>query len=557
MLLINKPFMLLILSSMCIFGIAALGVNLVSGYAGQISIGHASFMLIGAYTSSLMSIKLGSPFIVNAAVGMVIAAILGLVIGLPALRLKGFYLAIATMAFGIAVEQFVSAVDFFGGPLGVKNIPAFFESEFTVYLWNLGFFLTISYLVSIVINSPMGIRYKMVRDSEMAASAYGIRPSSVKLNSFMVSAAICSVAGSLYAHTIGYINPMDFGLFQSVYLLAAVIIGGMATITGGFLGVVIIYGMPFLFSRSQFPMTLIIGPILIIFVLFVPRGIDYGIRSLYGKYLQRPYIWIIRLFLRAKGPEGKFAEVQGKKIHYVETGEGPPVILIHGNLACFKWFYRVRDLPGFKTYAVDLVNHGRSEWTPEVSIDLYAEYIKGFMDSMGIERATVVGHSLGGTVGMALALKYPDRVERLLLLASGPPGGIRVAEEMYPVYERLKTDRNLLMQFMESVAPTFKDKWGLSRLADYSYLQNPLVFTENPRAVERGDLTRTPSKYNGPVLFIRGKRDIAISREMAVKTVKFFGGKARLKEFDYFGHSLVLEDPECFKREFLEFVERG
>ena len=105
----------------------------------------ASFMLIGAYTTALMTVKLHTPFVLNLLAGMTISGIMGLIIGLPALRLKGFYLAIATMAFGIAVEQFVSAVDFFGGPLGIKNIPRFFPSEFSVYLLNLGFFLFLSF----------------------------------------------------------------------------------------------------------------------------------------------------------------------------------------------------------------------------------------------------------------------------------------------------------------------------------------------------------------------------------------------------------------------------
>jgi branched-chain amino acid transport system permease protein len=554
LLFIQKPFVLLILSTVYIYGIAALGLNIVSGYTGQISIGHASFMLIGAYTTALLSLKLHTPFVLNLFVGMVFSGILGLCIGLPALRLRGFYLAIATMAFGIAVEQFVSAVDFFGGPLGIKGIPRFFPSEFSVYLLNLGFLIVLSYLVNLIIRSPAGIKYRMVRDSEMAAAAYGIKTSTVKLNSFVVSAVICGIAGSLYAHTFGYINPLDFGLMNSVYLFAAIIIGGMASITGGLLGVVIIYGLPFLFSRSVIPMNLIIGPLLIIFVLFAPHGIVYSIKNLYSKYFQRPYIWLVRAILRARRPEGKLIDVNGKTIHYVQNGDGKPVIMIHGNLACYKWYCKVWDLRGYRTYAIDLINHGRSAWTDEVSIDIYADYVLGFMDAMGIRSAIVVGHSLGGLVGMSLAFRNPDRVEKLILVAAGPPDGIAVPEERYPVYKRLKSDRLLLRQYMELVVPTLNDGWLLSRLINYTYLQNPMLFTANPREVEKVDLTPIAADYRSPVLFMLGEKDTVISREMAERTLNAIGGAGDLKLYDHIGHSPIIEDPECFKRAFYEFV---
>ena len=111
----SKSYVLLILSTIMIFGIAALGLNLLSGYAGQLSIGHGSFMAVGAYTTAMLSATLHLPFYVNLVAAVILSAILGLIIGLPALRLKGFYLAIATMAFGVAVEQLFAAGDFFGG----------------------------------------------------------------------------------------------------------------------------------------------------------------------------------------------------------------------------------------------------------------------------------------------------------------------------------------------------------------------------------------------------------------------------------------------------------
>ena len=247
----DKPFILLIISTIAIMGIAALGLNVLSGYAGQVSIGHAAFMLIGAYTSALLSIHLHTPFVVNVVVGALFSAIFSLIFGVPALRLAGFYLAIATLAMMEALVQFTYASEFLGAAQGIKNIPRLFKSELAVYALNVIALIGISYLINLMIKSPVGAKFKMLRDSEMASSAYGVNVSVTKIQAFVVSAVLCSVAGSLYAHTIGYIGPEDFGLFPSVMLLAMILIGGVSSISGGFIGAIIITGLPFFFSRCK------------------------------------------------------------------------------------------------------------------------------------------------------------------------------------------------------------------------------------------------------------------------------------------------------------------
>ena len=146
LLFISESFMLMIFSSIVIFGIAALGLNILNGYTGQVSIGHGAFVAVGAYASSYMSINFHTPFILNILVVIAFAGLLGFIIGLPALRLKGFYLAIATMAFGVAVQQLFAAIHIFGGHGGMYGIPRLIKSEFGMYLFNLGFFILMYFM---------------------------------------------------------------------------------------------------------------------------------------------------------------------------------------------------------------------------------------------------------------------------------------------------------------------------------------------------------------------------------------------------------------------------
>nr|WP_273542604.1 branched-chain amino acid ABC transporter permease [Petrotoga sp. 8T1HF07.NaAc.6.1] len=131
---------MLVFSNIIIFAIAALGLNVIFGYTGQISIGHAAFMAIGAYTSAFFTMSLNMPIFLNLIFVILFSALFGILIALPAMRLKGFYLAIATMAFGIAVQEIIASMDIFGGRTGMRNIPAFFGSDFNTYLLNLFFY---------------------------------------------------------------------------------------------------------------------------------------------------------------------------------------------------------------------------------------------------------------------------------------------------------------------------------------------------------------------------------------------------------------------------------
>ncbi|KAF2956894.1 alpha/beta fold hydrolase [Marinitoga sp. 38H-ov] len=550
-LFISKPFILLIFSSILIFSISALGLNIISGYAGQISIGHGAFMAIGAYTTAYLSLNFNIPFLINLLIAILLSAILGLLIGLPALRLKGFYLAIATMAFGIAIEQLIGAIEPLGGHIGIRNIQPLIKNDFGMYIINLLFYVILTYFISKIVNSPIGLKYKMVRESEVASKAYGVNISYIKLHAFVISAVLGGISGTLYAHTLGYISPTDFGLATSLNLLAMIIIGGMSTIHGGLIGAFIITGLPFIFSRSSIPMSLIFGTLLIIFVLFFPRGIIYGLIVGFYKYFELPYVKFKKLYWRRKRMNEKYIEINNKKICYYENGNGKPVIMIHGNFASARWYQKVMDIEGFHTYAIDLPNFGRSDRIEKCDIDIYADYVKMFMDKLNIEKAIIVGHSLGGAVVQSLSYRYPEKSEKMILIDSAPIDGLKTPEEYYPILDMYKGNKTLLREALKGIMPENKDDRLLDELTNEALLMKEECFTGNARALERINYIELAKNYKNKVLFIVGKKDLLITEEMAKKTIKYLNGE--IKVFDHIGHSIIVEDPELFKEVFVNF----
>ena len=153
------------------------------------------------------------------------SALFGIIITLPALRLK-VSIWLLTMAFGIAIQEILAAMKMVGGRIGMRDIPPIFQSDFATYLLNLLFYCVLVYITSIIVKSSLGTQFNMVRDSELASSAFGVKIAKTKLQAFIISAIYSGIAGFLYAHTIGYISPMDFGL-NTFNLLAMVIIGGL------------------------------------------------------------------------------------------------------------------------------------------------------------------------------------------------------------------------------------------------------------------------------------------------------------------------------------------
>lgn len=279
-LLKEKPSLIGYINIAIIYSISVEGLNLLLGIAGQISLGHAAFMAIGGYTSALLVMRLGFPSLLGVISGAVVAGIFGLIIGFPSLRLKGFYLAIATMALGSTVTDIIKRVEITGADRGLTNIPPIsllsfkFQSEISKYYLFLTIFLITVFMINNLLKSKSGMAFKAMRDSELGATVFGVNIAYYKILAFVISSFLAGLSGALYAHSISYLHPMNFGLGLSVELLAITIIGGLATLWGPIMGSILWIVVPRLFGAKLEAMAgVLFGIILILVVLFLPRGL--------------------------------------------------------------------------------------------------------------------------------------------------------------------------------------------------------------------------------------------------------------------------------------------
>ena len=283
------------LTFVLIYGIAGLGLMLLSGFTGQFSLGHAAFLGVGAYTQALLTAA-GWPFFLALACAALLSAAAGIVVGLPALRVKGIYLAIATLAFGFIVEEvFARWEGLTGGNAGMHvKAPA-------ILGWSVesaeGFYficLVTTVLVTLgtlnLLRSSTGRAFVAIRDSEISAQSMGVHLARYKTLAFALSAALAGVGGALYAHKMRFLSPDQFSILQSIDLLLLVVIGGLGSVHGAFLGAAFLIAMPQLISLTkdylpdaigQAPglQAVVYGAVLIAFVLFEPLG-------LYGRWLK-------------------------------------------------------------------------------------------------------------------------------------------------------------------------------------------------------------------------------------------------------------------------------
>lgn len=274
-----------------IYAIAGLGLMVLAGYTGLISIGHAAFFGVGAYVQAL-AVGAGLPFVVGLAAAPLLAAALGVVVGLPALRVKGIYLAIATLAFGFIVEEvFVRWESVTGGNHGILvPRPMLFGINWaTAENWHyvtLACAILATWAVLNLTRSATGRAFVAVRDSEISAQSMGVNLAATKTTAFAVSAALVGLAGALYAHKIRFISPEQFGVFQSIDLLLIVVIGGLGSIHGAFFGAVVLIALPQLIAvgKDFLPPAIgqaaglqafVYGAILVLVVLYEPTGL-YG-----------------------------------------------------------------------------------------------------------------------------------------------------------------------------------------------------------------------------------------------------------------------------------------
>jgi branched-chain amino acid transport system permease protein len=264
-----------------IYCLMTIGLSLLMGYAGQISIGHAAFYGIGAYTSAILTARYGfNPWPCMLA-GTIVTAIVALLVGAPSLKLRGHYLAMATLAFGIIVYIiFNEEAAWTGGPDGMTGIPGLslfgfeFDSIVKYYYLVWTFVIAVFIFTANLIQSGVGRALRAIHASESAASAMGVDISRFKILVFIYSAVLASLAGSLYAHYLNFINPSTFDLFFSIKLLIMIALGGMYNIWGAIIGAVFITFLNYewLHYFEEFEV-IIYGAILLLVTIFLPKGL--------------------------------------------------------------------------------------------------------------------------------------------------------------------------------------------------------------------------------------------------------------------------------------------
>ena len=255
----------------CVNIMLAVSLNLVTGFLGELSLGHAGFMSIGAYTSALISINTSFlppalSFFIAVVCGCILAAVFGFLIGVPVLRLRGDYLAIVTLAFGEIIKSVINYLNFTGGSKGLSKIPLYSDyNNFTVVFIIMVICIV---LISNLINSRDGRAIKSIRDNDIAAESIGIKISKYKVSAFVIAAGFAGLAGSLYAHNVGIIKPNIFDYNKSIEILVFVVLGGMGNIPGSIISAIILTVLPEFLRGADNLRMLLYAIVLILMMIF-------------------------------------------------------------------------------------------------------------------------------------------------------------------------------------------------------------------------------------------------------------------------------------------------
>lgn len=282
--LVHEGYLLNVMVFVGIHTMLALALNLLLGYAGQISLGQAGFFGLGAYISGILT----ATHAINPWLAMLTAAvvvtILAFMVGFPILKLKGHYLAMATLGLGIIIYiVFNEAIDQTGGPSGLSGIPNLsiagftFDTDLKNYYLIWGFTALTMGLSLNLVHSRIGRSLRAIHDSEIAARVMGVNARLLKVQIFALSAGLSAIAGSLYAHTMTFIAPASFGFSFSVELVTMVIIGGLASIYGSLLGAALLTILPEFLRAFQDYDIIIYGLLLVLMTMYMPGGLVKGI----------------------------------------------------------------------------------------------------------------------------------------------------------------------------------------------------------------------------------------------------------------------------------------
>lgn len=279
-------YLLHILILIGIYVILSVSLNLITGYSGLLSIAHAAFYGVGAYVAALLALKLHSPFLPNIVSAVILSGFLGALVGIPSLRIRDDYFAIATFAFQVITFSIMNNwVSFTGGPMGLPGIP-----QPTIFGWEINNHYEFLFLISLlciitlwishkIVTSPFGRMLKAIREDEVFALAMGKNVASSKILIFVIGASMASVAGVMYAYYISFIDPTSFTIMESIFIISIVIIGGAGNIWGSVLAAAVLVilpealrflGMPSAIAANM--RQIIYGALLVIFMLFRPQG---------------------------------------------------------------------------------------------------------------------------------------------------------------------------------------------------------------------------------------------------------------------------------------------
>lgn len=265
----------------CINVILAASLNLINGFTGQFSIGHAGFMAVGAYLSAVITVKMQLPFLVAIIAGGLAAGFLGFVIGLPTLRLSGDYLAIATLGLGEIIRITILNIPYVGGASGFMGIP-----RYTSFTWAFFIMLFTLFFIKNFINSSHGRACISVRENEIAAEAMGVDTTKYKVMAFTIGAAFAGIAGALFSHYFYIAHPASFTFMRSFDILTMVVLGGLGSLSGSITGAILLtFVSAALASYPEWRMV-IYSLMLIILMLYRPQGL-FGNKELGTKLLSR------------------------------------------------------------------------------------------------------------------------------------------------------------------------------------------------------------------------------------------------------------------------------
>ena len=264
----------------CLFILLCVGLNIVKGFCGQVTVGHIGLYAIGAVSSALLSLNYGLSFWVSAPLAMLITGFAGIIVGLPSVRLEGAYLALATLGLGESVRIMIAVTPALGSSTGIMLIPAPFIGDCVFDSFERYYYLVMTvavlgiYLSFAILRSSTGRAFQAIREDPIAASVVGINVKMYKLLAFVISALYAGLGGALFAHMPpGYIHHNNFTIIEMVTLLLMVVLGGIGNIWGGVIGAIVVTVIYDQTKDYYFYQPLIFGITMVLLVVFMPRGI--------------------------------------------------------------------------------------------------------------------------------------------------------------------------------------------------------------------------------------------------------------------------------------------